>query len=98
MREFAAAPGGWNARTATQMWHYYLPEGTRCVPAYAAPWLTASCQQLPPAYAVTVELDPLRDEGQAYAHKLQAAGVAAGHHHYRGVPHFFLLGAETEFF
>jgi acetyl esterase/lipase len=98
IREFAQAPGGWDARTTTQMWRYYLPTEGSEVSAYAAPLLVASCAQLPPAYVVTVELDPLRDEGQAYAQRLQAAGVAVEHRYYPGVPHFFLLGAATDFF
>jgi len=49
---------------------------------------------LPPALVITVERDPLRSQGQAFAHRLRAAGVPVEHIHYDGVPHeFFGMGA-----
>ena len=49
---------------------------------------------LPPAIIHTAEYDPMRDEGNAYARKLLAAGVAVEHVCHDGMVHnFHALGA-----
>jgi acetyl esterase len=46
--------------------------------------------RLPPALVVTADLDPLRDEGIAYARLLEQAGVEVRHVHQLRAPHGFL--------
>ncbi len=67
-------------------WDYYADEPDRLDPR-VAPLRTADLAGLPPAFVVTCEFDPLRDEGIAYAEAMAAAGVpvrqlrARGHTH-----------------
>lgn len=74
-------------------WDLYAPdEETRNNP-YVSP-LRASLDQLkglPPALVITAENCPLRDEGEAYARKLKAAGVSVDSVRYNGTIHDFVL-------
>ena len=52
---------------------------------------------LPPATVITAEIDPLHDEGKAYADKLTKAGVQVAYKNYGGVTHeFFGMGAVVD--
>ncbi|MBW0101940.1 alpha/beta hydrolase [Pseudonocardia sp. KRD291] len=55
-----------------------------------SPARAADLSGLPPALVVTAELDPLRDQGVAYAAKLAGAGVATEHLPVDGVFHGFI--------
>lgn len=78
------------------MWQAYLGELDRNnLPAYASPLRRENMQGLPPAYIETAEFDPLRDEGIAYAERLQAAGVVVELHNTKGTVHGYDIYAKN---
>ncbi|MBR1221606.1 alpha/beta hydrolase [Bradyrhizobium sp. U87765 SZCCT0131] len=71
-------------------WRQYCPdEGQRASPL-AVPMTEPNLAGLPDAFIVVAEHDPLRDEGQAYAERLRAAGVPVLFRPGRGLIHGFL--------
>jgi cation diffusion facilitator CzcD-associated flavoprotein CzcO/acetyl esterase/lipase len=66
-------------------WDHYADPADRTDPK-ASP-LRGDAANLPPALIVTAEFDPLRDEGEAYAEALAAAGVPVRHLAARGHTH-----------
>ena len=74
-------------------WDAYLPDMARRNEVYASP-LNATAEDLrglPPALVITAENDVLRDEGEAYARKLSAAGVKTASLRVNGTIHDFLM-------
>jgi len=69
-------------------WNCYLASKEDATKPLAAP-LRADVRALPPATVITAEFDPLRDEGEAYADQLRAAGVAVIARRYLGMIHGF---------
>ncbi|HZI78216.1 MAG TPA: alpha/beta hydrolase [Vicinamibacterales bacterium] len=95
MREYAAD----HFLTAEVMeWfaNYYVPPPTD----RRQPWVSparANLAGLPPAFVLTAECDPLRDQGEAFAQRLKEAGVQATVKRYEGMIHpFFSLGGIIE--
>jgi len=70
----------------TQM---YCPEPKHRSDPRLSPLLCADLSGQPPAYVITAGFDPLRDEGKAYADKLDAAGVEVTYVNYPGMVHGF---------
>ncbi|MDI2124668.1 alpha/beta hydrolase fold domain-containing protein [Yinghuangia seranimata] len=72
---------------------YLGPDGDPTDPR-VSPLLAEDLGSVPPALVVTVEYDPLRDEGAAYAAKLAAAGIPVVHQDVPGLVHgsFDMLG------
>ncbi|MGH8999102.1 MAG: alpha/beta hydrolase [Acidimicrobiia bacterium] len=76
---------------------HYLPADVKPDDPYAFPIRAASLAGLPPAFVATCEYDPLRDEGEAYAQRLTADGVATDARRYDGQIHgVFWLGATVD--
>jgi acetyl esterase len=74
-------------------WEQYLPDESRRSEILASP-LRASAEELaglPPALVINGEADVLRDEGEAYATKLRAAGVPVTATRYGGIIHDFVM-------
>ncbi len=69
-------------------WGHYLGPNDKTNPI-ACPALAKSLANLPPAFVLTAEVDPLRDEGEAYAEAMRKAGVNAKLKRYNGVCHGF---------
>ena len=74
-------------------WDQYTTDPAQRAEITASP-LRASIEQLadlPPALIITGEADVLRDEGEAYANKLRAAGVPVTAVRFQGIIHDFVM-------
>ncbi|MDT7536539.1 MAG: acetyl esterase [Actinomycetota bacterium] len=76
---------------------HYLQDAAHITDPRASVLLAPDLSGLPPAVVGTGEYDPLRDEGEAYAKALEAAGVKVVLRRYDGLIHgFFGMGTWSE--
>ena len=81
------------AKMMAWFWDAYEPDVERRLEPFASP-LRASDEQLaglPPAFLMVDEADVLRDEGEAYAARLRAAGTPVTTVRYNGITHDFMM-------
>ena len=71
-------------------WDNYLTDPSKF--DEASPLRTADLSGLPPTMIITANYDPLRDEGKAYADKLEKAGIPIIYKNYENVHGFFGTG------
>ena len=86
--------GAYGLSTATMQWFWESYTAPAQQKAFTASPLQATLTQLqglPPALIISAEYDPLRDEGEAYVHKLIQAGVTVTATRYLGTIHDFVL-------
>ena len=70
-------------------WQCYMPDAASSVDPEASPLRAIDVAGTAPAYVVVAECDPLRDEAEAYARRLQQAGVTVTICRYDGQIHGF---------
>lgn len=92
--EFAA---GCCLTKAMMVWfrNHYLAEEADGLHPHASPLRAEDLSRLPPALILTAECDPLRDEAEAYAWRMEEAGVSVLLKRYEGMihPFFSMAGA-----
>lgn len=91
MKKFTDTPV-WDAKLTKMFWKAYLGNQEPEHIQYASPIEAESLEHFPDVYMEVAEFDCLRDEGIAFAERLQAEGVFAELHEIKGACH----GYETE--
>lgn len=71
-------------------WDQYVADPAGRNDGYVSPQRAETLAGLPSATVITAEYDPLRDEGEAYAERLRAAGVTTTCTRYDGQIHGFV--------
>ncbi|MCO6418180.1 alpha/beta hydrolase [Siccirubricoccus sp. KC 17139] len=82
---------GLTRATMEWFWGHYLAQPEDATHPHAAPLRAPDLAGLPPALIQTAEYDPLRDEAELYAARLQEAGVPVQVTRWAGMNHGFLF-------
>lgn len=91
-REYATGYGPGSA-DMKRGYDEYLPAGADPKDWRVSPLFAPALEGVAPALVITAEYDSLRDEGEAYARRLQESGVPTMLHRYDGMVHgFFQYG------
>ena len=98
-RRITRSPKGYLLTRKTILWfhnHYRASDADRDDFRYA-PLICPDLSRLPPALVIVGECDPLRDDGIAYAKRLEDAGNAVELADYPGMVHpFFSMGGAVD--
>ena len=90
IREHADAPILDKPALDAYLAHYLRGSDLTAADPRLSPYFVEDLRGLPPALIQTADLDPLRDEGQAYAVRLADAGVPVRSTNYLGTVHGFM--------
>lgn len=71
-------------------WEQYLSRSLPDATGFASPMGVGDLSGLPPAFIVTAQFDPLRDEGERYAARMRSSRSRAEARRYEGAFHGFL--------
>ncbi|MES2488312.1 MAG: alpha/beta hydrolase [Pseudomonadota bacterium] len=82
--------GGLKRHELVGMVAHYLQGKVSPENPLVSPLLASDVSGLPPAFVLTADADPLRDEGKLYADKLSAAGIAVRYLNVLDAPHGFV--------
>jgi acetyl esterase len=88
----AAKSVGWGLDADDALWfaEQFVPDGSMRSHPHVSPLFERDLSGLPPTVVVTAEHDVLRDEGDAYALALRAAGIPVVHRCEPGMLHSFI--------
>jgi len=82
-----------NKTSVAWYWRNYLASPDDGLNPLASPLRASSVKGLPPALIITAEYDPLRDQAEQYADRLEEAGVPVKLSRYEGMVHGFFCMA-----
>jgi len=94
MKKFTDTPV-WDAKLTEMFWKAYLGNQTPKQISYASPMEAESLEHFPSTYMEVAEFDSLRDEGIAFANRLQSEGVFTEFHEVKGACHGFEAALES---